>query len=74
MGQVGGKWLLPLATSLVGWSLAVHAPDANQLGGAWCCVGARQDGGCLHPVTYASRWLNRHEKNYGITELVEALG
>ena len=28
-----------------------------------------QDGGCLYPAAYASRSLNRHEKNYGITEL-----
>ena len=32
-----------------------------------------QDDGRLHPVAYASRSLNKHEKNYGITDM-EALG
>ena len=32
-----------------------------------------QPDGTVHPITYASRSLQRHEKNYGITEL-EALG
>lgn len=33
----------------------------------------KQDDGHLHPVAYASRSLNKHEKNYGITDM-EALG
>ena len=32
-----------------------------------------QDDGTIHPVAYASRSLNQHEKNYGISEL-ETLG
>ena len=33
----------------------------------------KQDDGELHPIAYASRSINRHEKRYGVTEL-EALG
>ena len=46
--------------------------DASQ-DGLGAVLEQEQDDGCLHPVAYASRSLNRHEKNYGITEL-EALG
>ena len=33
----------------------------------------RQEDGKIHPIAFASRSLNVHEKNYGITEL-ETLG
>lgn len=32
-----------------------------------------QDNGMVHPIAYASRSLDKHEKNYGISEL-ETLG
>ena len=41
--------------------------------GLGAVLAQKQDDGSVHPVAYASRSLQSHEKNYGITEL-EGLG
>ena len=42
--------------------------DASCLG-LGAILSQKQEGGCLHPVSYASRALSPAEKNYGITDL-----
>ena len=41
--------------------------------GLGAVLAQKQGDGAVHPIAYASRTLQKHEKNYGITEL-EALG
>ena len=41
--------------------------------GLGAVLSQRQSAGKIHPIAYASRSLNTHERNYGITEL-ETLG
>ena len=41
--------------------------------GLGAVLAQKQDDGSVHPVAYASRSLQSHEKKYGITEL-EGLG
>ena len=43
--------------------------DASVLG-IGAVLAQKQQDGYVHPVAYASRTLNRHERNYAITELV----
>ena len=52
-------------------SFVLHT-DASK-DGLGAVLEQEQDDGRLHPVAYASRSLNKHEKNYGITDM-EALG
>ena len=46
--------------------------DASGIG-LGAVLSQKQDDGHVHPIAYASRSLNAHEKNYGISEL-ETLG
>ena len=46
--------------------------DASGIG-LGAVLSQKQDDGLIHPIAYASRALNRHEKNYCISEL-ETLG
>lgn len=41
--------------------------------GLGAVLSQEQDDRCVHPIAYASRSLNKHERNYGISEL-ETLG
>ena len=46
--------------------------DASYVG-LGAILSQQQDDGTIHPIAYASRSLDQHEKNYGVTEL-ETLG
>ena len=46
--------------------------DASYVG-LGAILSQKQDDGEIHPIAYASRSLDTHEKNYGISEL-ETLG
>ncbi len=50
----------------------IMATDASY-SGLGAVLSQLQDDGTIHPIAYASRSLNQHERNYGISEL-ETLG
>ena len=69
------KCLLTTATLLVfpNFSVPFLLETDASIQGLGAVLAQRQEGGEIKPVAYASRSLQKHKKNYGITEL-EGLG